>query len=217
MLTDRLEFLKSFKNQHLILGQGAFGTVNLWICRHSKEKRAIKQQLLSDDRDAQEWQREELALHTAASSSDPDARHIVRIFASCFTDPIALNSARPTSSRPTSSHTFAARVAYLVMEFCELTLSTALQQLCGKPAPDCLRWSGHLFSGLTFMHSKGIIHRDLKPNNTLLAQNLAGGFDLKIADFGLSRQEATVMTAAVVTLPYRAPEILFSSLTEKAG
>ena len=86
-----------------------------------------------------------------------------------------------------------------------------------EPLPQALQWSGQLFSGLTFMHSQGIIHRDLKPNNILLAKNEHGCWDLKIADFGLSRKEAHLMTAAVVTLPYWAPEILFGALHEKAG
>ena len=67
------------------------------------------------------------------------------------------------------------------------------------------------------MHSQGIIHRDLKPNNILLVQNENGCWDVKIANFGLSRMEAHLMTAAVVTLPNRASEILFGALSEKAG
>ena len=67
------------------------------------------------------------------------------------------------------------------------------------------------------MHSKGIIHRDLNPNNTMLMQTGHACWDLKISDFGLSHTQADIMIAAVETLSYRAPEILFGALTEKAG
>jgi serine/threonine protein kinase len=51
------------------------------------------------------------------------------------------------------------------------------------------------------------MHRDLKPQNLLV--NAAG--DIKIADFGLARAYSIpirVLTHEVVTLWYRAPEIL---------
>ena len=52
------------------------------------------------------------------------------------------------------------------------------------------------------------MHRDLKPNNLLVDPD---GETLKIADFGLARKFATPLrtyTHEVVTLWYRAPEIL---------
>jgi serine/threonine protein kinase len=56
------------------------------------------------------------------------------------------------------------------------------------------------------------MHRDLKPQNLLV--NAAG--DIKIADFGLARAYSIpirVLTHEVVTLWYRAPEILLGSKT----
>jgi len=67
-----------------------------------------------------------------------------------------------------------------------------------------------LFRGLDFVHSKRIIHRDIKPSNLLLNQEL----QLKICDFGLSRAFSLPVpkyTHEVVTVWYRAPEILLGS------
>ena len=60
---------------------------------------------------------------------------------------------------------------------------------------------------MEYLHENWIIHRDIKTSNLLL--NNQGM--LKLADFGLAReytQPAKPMTPVVVTLWYRAPELL---------
>lgn len=67
-----------------------------------------------------------------------------------------------------------------------------------------------LLLGLKHCHEQGIMHRDLKPQN-LLIEN---GIKLKIADFGLSRNfniPVGKYTHEIVTLWYRAPEILLGA------
>jgi serine/threonine protein kinase len=64
--------------------------------------------------------------------------------------------------------------------------------------------------GLAFCHGRRIIHRDLKPQNLLIDRNGA----IKLADFGLARAFGVPIRAythEVVTLWYRAPEILLGS------
>ena len=67
-----------------------------------------------------------------------------------------------------------------------------------------------ILDGLSYSHSKRIIHRDLKPSNILVDnQNLA------LADFGLSRIVGLGLrnlTKEVVTLWYRAPEVLLGEV-----
>ena len=73
-------------------------------------------------------------------------------------------------------------------------------------------YARHLLSGLVYLHENHIIHRDIKLSNLLLNSR---GY-LKIADFGLARlceEPARPKSTNVVTLWYRAPELLFGELS----
>ena len=66
--------------------------------------------------------------------------------------------------------------------------------------------------GMAYCHSQRIFHRDLKPNNILINKEKE---EIRIADFGLARAYSLPLkpyTHEVVTLWYRAPEILLGSL-----
>lgn len=63
---------------------------------------------------------------------------------------------------------------------------------------------------ILFCHQRRILHRDLKPQNLLVSQD----GKIKVADFGLGRAfgvPVRVYTHEVVTLWYRAPEVLLGS------
>jgi serine/threonine protein kinase len=65
-----------------------------------------------------------------------------------------------------------------------------------------------LLKGVEHLHSHKILHRDLKPQNVLVDEN---GWILKLADFGLSRVYSIPIrpyTKEVLTLWYRAPEMM---------
>ena len=69
-----------------------------------------------------------------------------------------------------------------------------------------------LLKGMDFCHARGIMHRDLKPQNLLVDKRGV----LKLADFGLARAfmiPVRAYTHEVVTLWYRAPEILLGQRT----
>jgi serine/threonine protein kinase len=64
-----------------------------------------------------------------------------------------------------------------------------------------------LIEGVAYLHKNKILHRDIKSANILL--NDEG--EVKLADFGLGRKvrQENVFTYKVVTLWYRAPELLW--------
>jgi serine/threonine protein kinase len=61
-----------------------------------------------------------------------------------------------------------------------------------------------LLEGMVYLHRQNICHRDIKPNNLLV--NREG--ELKIADFGLAKKMTQLSTTRVVTMLYRAPELI---------
>ena len=102
---------------------------------------------------------------------------------------------------------------YLVIECLEQDLKSKLKSLPEdkflKPL-EIKHLLYQLLNGLAAIHSKRIMHRDLKPQNILLDSKL----NLKITDFGLARTFTIPIrsyTHEVVTLWYRAPEILLGS------
>ncbi|CAO3597759.1 unnamed protein product [Absidia cylindrospora] len=103
------------------------------------------------------------------------------------------------------------------MEYCEQDLGTLLDRI---PTPytasevKCLMIQ--LLKGLEYCHSHSVIHRDLKMSNLLLTSTGS----LKIADFGLARTfslPGKPMTPNVVTLWYRAPELLYGDANYTAA
>ena len=100
---------------------------------------------------------------------------------------------------------------YLIFEYLEKDLKQFMDarghQNRALPNDMLTSYMYQLVDGVAFCHSNGILHRDLKPQNLLIDTH----GHLKIADFGLARTfgvPTRAYTHEVVTLWYRAPEIL---------
>ncbi|KAJ3209434.1 Cyclin-dependent kinase catalytic subunit [Dinochytrium kinnereticum] len=99
---------------------------------------------------------------------------------------------------------------YLIFEYLDLDLKKYMDSTPSLSASLIKSYMKQLVKGLNFCHARRILHRDLKPQNLLIDQ--VG--TLKLADFGLARTFGIPMrtyTHEVVTLWYRAPEILLGS------
>jgi cell division cycle 2-like protein len=100
----------------------------------------------------------------------------------------------------------------LVLEFLDHDLKT-LQEDMPDPflASEIKTLLKQLVSAVGYLHDNSIMHRDLKTSNILL--NNRG--QLKLADFGMARYippvNAAPLTQLVVTLWYRAPELLLGT------
>ena len=97
----------------------------------------------------------------------------------------------------------------MVMDFEPKELGKALhsikKDLSGSEVKTLLH---QLLSGIAYMHDKWYFHRDLKSSNLLYKDGV-----LKICDFGMARQFSNPLsqyTQHVVTLLYRAPELLLN-------
>uniref|UniRef100_F6RSU5 mitogen-activated protein kinase n=1 Tax=Equus caballus TaxID=9796 RepID=F6RSU5_HORSE len=103
---------------------------------------------------------------------------------------------------------------FLVMGYCEQDLASLLENM---PTPfseaqvKCIVLQ--VLRGLQYLHQNFIIHRDLKVSNLLMTDKGC----VKTADFGLARAYGVPvkpMTPKVVTLWYRAPELLLGTTTQ---
>ncbi|KAI3499762.1 hypothetical protein L1887_35571 [Cichorium endivia] len=107
---------------------------------------------------------------------------------------------------------------YLVFEYMQSDLTRVISRPEGRlTEPQVKCYMQQLLSGLEHCHERGILHRDIKGSNLLIDRN----GKLKIADFGLANyynpNQKKPLTSRVVTLWYRAPELLLGTTDYGVG
>ncbi|CAA6669214.1 unnamed protein product [Spirodela intermedia] len=112
---------------------------------------------------------------------------------------------------------------YLVFEYLDTDLKKFIDSHRRGPNPRPLppqviqSFLYQLCKGVAHCHSHGVLHRDLKPQNLLVDKEKG---ILKIADLGLGRAFTIPLksyTHEIVTLWYRAPEVLLGSTHYSTG
>ncbi|KAJ8939728.1 hypothetical protein NQ314_011014 [Rhamnusium bicolor] len=102
---------------------------------------------------------------------------------------------------------------YLIFEFLSMDLKKYLDKIETGKYMDPRLVKSYLYQineAILFCHQRRVLHRDLKPQNLLITKDGV----IKVADFGLGRAfgvPVRVYTHEVVTLWYRAPEVLLGS------
>ena len=101
-------------------------------------------------------------------------------------------------------------VVHLVMELC--TGGELFERIVAAGhfhEPEAAHMMRTILLALKHCHDASVVHRDLKPENFIFTSRLEGA-DLKMIDFGLSRQivRGEILRARVGTPYYIAPEVL---------
>lgn len=102
---------------------------------------------------------------------------------------------------------------YLIFEFLSMDLKKYMDSLPSEKMMDSELVRSYMYqitAAMLFCHRRRVLHRDLKPQNLLI--NKEG--IIKVADFGLGRSFGIPVrnyTHEIVTLWYRAPEVLLGS------
>ncbi|XP_055918794.1 cyclin-dependent kinase 1 [Eupeodes corollae] len=102
---------------------------------------------------------------------------------------------------------------YLIFEFLSMDLKKYMDSLPMDKMMDPELVRSYLYqitNAILFCHRRRVLHRDLKPQNLLINNNGV----IKVADFGLGRSfgiPVRIYTHEIVTLWYRAPEVLLGS------
>ncbi|OZC11956.1 cell division protein kinase 1 family protein [Onchocerca flexuosa] len=108
---------------------------------------------------------------------------------------------------------------YLIFEFLHMDLKKYIDTIPDSELMDKTLQKSYLYQilqAICFCHQRRVLHRDLKPQNLLVDKNGA----IKLADFGLARAigiPIRAYTHEIVTLWYRAPEVLLGATRYSMG
>jgi len=166
-----------------ILGQGYFAVVKVGIDRKTKEKVAVK--LVNKSL----VEKEETLANEISILGSMDHPNVVNMRAIFDTDDILF-------------------IVMELMEGGELYEEIVKRKTFSEK--DAAEITRQLCEALAYLHERGIVHRDLKLENLLLKKK--GSFEIKLADFGLSKlYSGQALQTACGTPFYVAPDVLLGT------
>lgn len=183
-----------------LLGQGTYGKV--YKAQHLQTGRtvALKKTILSSDDEGVP----PTTLREVSILRSLDSPYIVKL------EEVVHSEARTGTP-----------VLFLVFEFLDQDLKQFMSATYGKGNgidPQLAKeFTYQILLGLRYCHANSVMHRDLKPQNLLIEKKSQ---TIKLADFGLGRVFSLPVnkyTHEVVTLWYRAPEILLGTKYYSTG
>lgn len=184
-LDDARSTLRNYEKLARI-GEGTYGVVYKARCRTSGETVALKRVRMDRERDGMPL----TSLREIKILQRCDHENVVRLH-------------RVIQGETAGS-------VFLVFEYCEHEMARLVDYVKTKfTASEVKSLVTQTLRAVEYLHDRCVIHRDLKLSNLLLNQR----GELKLCDFGLARTldpaESGSYTPKVVTLWYRAPELLF--------
>lgn len=191
--------MENYKRTEL-LGQGTYGKV--YKAQHLETGRvvALKKTILSSDDEGVP----PTTLREVSILRSLDSPYVVRL------EEVVHTEARTGSP-----------VLFLVFEYLDHDLKQFMTSKYGKGVglePQLVKeFCFQILLGLRYCHASSVMHRDLKPQNLLIDVKSK---TIKLADFGLGRVYSLPVgkyTHEVVTLWYRAPEILLGTKQYSTG
>jgi serine/threonine protein kinase len=196
--------LSSFHNNYLIMnkiGQGNFGRV--YKCREVLESGISDTELAVKIMD--------MRRRVDNKAVDEKAQRLWR----CMANEVRVLNKIGTQKNCMHSiaHFVEGKIAYIVIEYCPLTLLEALESGPTLTEQTLAKFYKDMLQGLDAIHNIGVVHRDIKPENFLCSYKPNSPYEtvVKLVDFGLAgtlNREKPELRGVYGTPPYMSPEMV---------
>ena len=190
------------------IGEGTFGNVfKAELSNRVSSTGRVTPQDIEDWRAKKKFALKRIKIENTQEGFPITALREIKILKRLKHHPNVVSLREVAVSRPSQHNQFKGNV-YLVFDYAPADLQGLLDHKIPITMPQIKCLLLQMLEGLRYLHKNNVIHRDIKGANLLISHEGV----LKLADFGLARETANPgrenLTNRVVTLWYRAPELL---------